>query len=71
MDTNSDATFTINAMATAQLRKRGTSRLWYRQPDDEFEPDIPATYVARATSLLAPDIRPTGSPVSEPFSIAR
>ncbi len=71
MDTTTDSTFTINAVATAELRKRGTSRLWYRETDDEFEFDVPATYVARATSLLAPEVRPAGSPVSEGFSNAR
>ena len=42
---------------TEELRKRGTSRLWYRQSDDErLDPEIPATYVARSTSLLAPEV---------------
>lgn len=42
---------------TEELRKRGTSRLWYRQVEEEpLDPEIPATYVARSTSLLSPEV---------------
>jgi hypothetical protein len=42
---------------TEELRKRGTSRLWYRQTEEEpVDPVIPATYRARSTSLLSPDV---------------
>jgi hypothetical protein len=45
------------ARGTEELRKRGTSRLWYRQDESEpMDPEIPAMYVARSTSLLSPDV---------------
>ena len=57
MNTQNDTQISSGRGGTEELRKRGTSRLWYRQTDEEpIDPVIPATYLARSTSRLSPEV---------------
>ncbi|MDQ2683992.1 MAG: hypothetical protein M3Y37_10745 [Chloroflexota bacterium] len=64
-----DPGFTINMVASAELRKRGSSRLWYRQTDEEPQVDVPPSYVSRSTSLLAPEVRPVAQPSGQTSTV--